>query len=258
MNPHRVAATVVAFTLLTAACGDDGSSSSDASATTASSVTSTTTEFVQHGFHELLANGVRNRLAQLIPDRFTLDENSIREVDLYPESTGRTRVEIEFQTQKELNEFAVEQGMIGFYNAEFTAQGGEEFWAVFTQVFRTLDGPPVVFDRFGNTETVAIDDAPRIDSAEAEVGGGAQGVFFVDTYQYEDGSRAVAMRGTVVDTNALHHVSAIVDAPAGTAFDGVAEMRRVLRGLVGLHRALFEEFLRLGLGENVPPEEDGP
>lgn len=216
------------------------------------STTSTTAEFVQHRFHDLLANGVRNRMTQLIPDRFELDEGSVREVDLYPEANANQRVESEFQTQQELNEFAVEQGMIGFYNADFTASGGQEFWAVFTQVFRTLEGPPAVYERFGVPETAVIEDAERVDSTELELSG-ATGRLSVDRYLYEDGLTTYAMRGTVVDANALHFVSAIVDVPVGSSLDGVAEMRRVLEGLNGLHRSLFEEFLRIG-GRDEPLE----
>lgn len=247
-------AATAALSVLAVAC--DGGGGGSGSGTTAPEVTSTTAEFVQHRFHELIANGVRNRMVQLVPDRFRLDEGSVVEVDLYPDSNANQRVEFEFETQKELNEFAVEQGMIGFYNADFTASGGQEFWGIFTQVFRDLDGPPVVFERFGLAEALTIDDAERVSDVETDLGGGAPGRVAADTYRYEDGSQVVAMRGTVVDTNALHFVSAIVDVPAGVGFDGGAEMRRVLTELVGLHRALFEEFLRLG-GEDTPPDEEG-
>lgn len=238
---------LIAAALMVAACtngnGGDGG---------APSTTSTTTEFVQHRFHDLLANGVRNRMVQLIPDRFELDESSVREVDLYPEANASQRVEFEFQTQQELNEFAVEQGMIGFYNADFTASGGQEFWAIFTQVFRRLDGPPAVYERFSNPETTVIEDAEQVGSTERELSG-ATGRLNVDEYLYEDGLRTYAMRGVVVDGNALHFVSAIVDVPTGTSLDGVSEMRRVLEGLNGLHRSLFEEFLRIG-GRDEPLE----
>lgn len=243
-----VPALFVAASSVAAACsngngGDDGA---------VPSTTSTTTEFVQHRFHDLIANGVRNRMVQLIPDRFELDESSVREIDLYPEANANQRVEIEFQTQQELNEFAVEQGMIGFYNADFTASGGQEFWAIFTQVFRTLDGPPAVYERFADPETAVIEDAERVGSTELELSG-ATGRASVDEYLYEDGLTTYAMRGAVVDGNALHFVSAIVDVPVGDRVDGGAEMRRVLEGLNGLHRSLFEEFLRIG-GRDEPLE----
>lgn len=245
MAPVTIAA---AFSLAAACSGGNGGGDGAVPSTT-----STTGEFVQHRFHDLLANGVRNRMTQLIPDRFELDDSSVREVDLYPEANANQRVEFEFQTQQELNEFAVEQGMIGFYNADFTASGGFESWTIFTQVFRTLDGPPAVYGRFGNPESLSIADAERTGSTEVALGGEAEGVVAVDTYRYDDGSQVAAMRGTVVDTNALHHVSAIIDVPLGAGFDGVAEMRRMLEGLSGLHRSLFEEFLRIG-GRDEPLE----
>lgn len=239
-----------AFSLAVACTGGNGGGDGAVPPTT-----STTGEFVQHRFHDLLANGVRNRMIQLIPDRFDLDDSSVREVDLYPEANANQRVEFEFQTQRELNEFAVEQGMIGFYNADFTASGGEEFWAVFTQVFRNLDGPPAVYERFGEPETAVIEDAERVDSTAIELSD-VPGRFAVDQYLYEDGFATYAMRGIVVDGNALHFVSAIVDVPVGDSLDGVTEMRRVLEGLNGLHRSLFEEFLRIG-GRDEPFDDNG-
>lgn len=228
--------------LLAAACsgggGGDGDGDGDGGGG-ASSTTAITTPGVQHRFHPEFLESLHLSFDTLVPDRFTREERSVQIVDV-------TRGEVEFKSQRELGEFARQHGLLGFGVADFTASGGFEYWGIITWVFQTGDGARAVFERFPDPEQVTISDAEKVGTAGEAYGGGRLGNLSVETYASPDGVTTLFLRGSLVDGNAVHYVSAVVDLPPGQGLDGMAEIRRVVRGLDGLYPAIFREFLRLG------------
>ena len=234
---RRMAASfaVTAVTVLTAvtvACGGSGGRPSDGSDADGGSVTPTTA-FVQPEFHGALSAPVLAAFDQAVGERFRFDKASLGIADL---ATGDVRLDDRLS-------FAKDQGMLGFFRADFPAGGGEELWGLTTQVFTSLDGPRAVWAEFGNYEAVSIDDAELVDRAEAAYATGREGGLFVDTYLFEDGTRSYAMRGSLVDANTLHHVVGLVDVPVGEAFDGFAALRAALDAIDGVHRRAYEQAL---------------
>lgn len=230
---------------LTAACGGSGGGGSGgAPGDTSTTAGVAATPGTQHQFHPQLVEALRVRFDELVPERFTLEAGSVRVVDV-------TRGEVQFTSQKELGEFARQQGLLGFGAADLTASGGFEYWGIVSHVFTTRDGARATFERFPNPEQVTIDDAVKTNTVEGPFREGALGNASVETYSYTDGTSSLVLRGSLVDANVVHYVSAVVDVPPGQAVDGMGDLRRVLLGLEGFYPAVFTEFLRLG-GTDAP------
>lgn len=246
-----LAAGVVLTLTATSACGGGGGGSEPAAtSTTATSLTPTTTD-LQRQFHPELLEAVRRALDILVPDRFTLDEKSVRLIDF-------TKGEVRFTTQKAIGEFARSQGVLGLGAADFCANNCFEYWGIITWAFQSEDGARATFERFPDAENIVIDDAAKVNTQGEAYGGGYLGNLTVETYQSADGVSTLFLRGSLVDGNAIHYVSAVVDVPPGQTFDGLGEIRRVMRGLQDIYPKLLAEYLRIGGTDEAPTTTTKP
>lgn len=243
----RLAAAASGLCLVAAGCGGGGGGGGGggASETTTGDSVSVTDPEVQQEFHPEFLESLWLTFANGVPPRFTLDPESKRLVDV-------TRGSVEFQSQRQLAEFAREQGLLGFGTADFTASGGFEYWGIVTWVFRHRDGARATFERFPDPEQATIDDATKTATRSEAYGGNYLGNLTAETYVADDGVTTLFLRGSMVDDKALHYVSAVVDLQGGASLDGLSEIRRVMKPLEGLYPAIFREFLRLGGTDDAP------
>lgn len=231
--------------LLASSCGGGGGGATDgAPVDDATTTIGLTGPLRQEQFHEELVLSIRIHFGTLIPERFTIDEDSIQMVDV-------TVGEIEFKSRRDFGEFAQQNGWLGFGSADFTASGGVEFWGLITHVFQAPEGARATFERFQDAESVTVD-GTRIDSqSQPYSGGGAVGSLTVETYEESaegiDPVRFVVLRGSLLDDNVIHYVTGVLDLPV----DGFGELQRVMRGLEGGYRELFRQFLQAG-GVDAP------
>ncbi|MBI2168623.1 MAG: hypothetical protein HYU28_03855 [Actinobacteria bacterium] len=239
---RRLLTALVVLGLVASACGGGGNGGGTGDTTPAS--TTATGPREQEAFHENLMVGVRARFDDVVAERFTLQESSIRVADTTIPGT-------EFTSQKERGEFARDNGLLGYGVADLCASNCFEYWGIITYVFRNDDGSRAVFERFPNGDQITISDATKVNSESSPYATGKLGNTAVDTYAYDDGSFTYFLTASLVDGNALHYVSAVVDVAVGQDFDAMGELRRVLAGLDGFYPALFEEFLKLG-GTDAP------
>lgn len=239
---QRVAAAVAAMALLAVACGGGGGGGGEdagGAGDGGEATTSTTGERIQHQFHEELLVAVRARFTERLDPRFRLDQSSVRVVDV-------TRGQVEFKTQKEQAEFGRQQGLVGLGAADFCASNCFEYWGVITWVFQAEGGARAMFEGFPDPERVTIDDATKVDSRGEAYGAPFLGNLSIETYSSPEGITTLFMRGSLVDGNAVHYVSAVVDVPPGQSLDGLAELRRIMENLEGFYAAVFEAFLGEG------------
>lgn len=230
------------MSLVVAACsGDEGGNGGEGGATSsaATSSTSITVPSVQARFHPEFLESLHLTFDTIIPERFAPDPKATQVVDT-------TVGEVTFKSQKELGEFARQQGLLGFGVADFTASRGFEYWGLVSWVFRTPDGARAVFERFPDPEKVTVSDATLVDSESEPYAEGRLGNLASETYQAADGVTTLFLRASLVVGNALHYVSAIVDVPVGTPANGMEQIRVVVGKLDGLYPAIFRKFLELG------------
>jgi len=234
----RLVAAGAGLALLAATCADDGDDGG-ATSSSATSSSSITTPAVQERFHPEFLESLHLSFDTMIPERFAPDAKGTQIVDV-------TKGEVEFKTQRELGEFAREQGLLGFGVADFSVSDGSEYWGLVTWVFQTADGARAVFERFPDPERVTVSDATKTATDAEPYAEGRLGNLSVETYVAPDGVTTLFLRGSLVDGNALFYVSAIVDVAPGEGISGVTQIRGVMRSLDGLYPAIFRKFLELG------------
>ena len=228
----RWCASALAVLFLTGACSSGSGAAGDgADEGSADTSAPTTIVFVQKRFVPDFAADLFVAFQVAVGEHFPFDGESDVVVDL---------TEGEIENPGERMTFARDRGLLGYYAGEFVAPQGQQLWGLTSEVFRDAEGAKATWDRYGNVERVDIDDATKLGSSEADVGGGREGRIFVDEYGYDDGTRTFVMRGTLVDGNVLHHVLGIVDVGAGEIFDAGDAVRSNLTSVEGVLRKRYD------------------